>query len=377
MFSKPFRLGVLGGGQLGAILIRHAVDFGLEVHVMDADPTAPCARYSPHFTQGSLRDAEAVKAFAHGLDALTIEIEAVNVEALKAVRDAGLRVYPSPEIIEAIQDKGTQKERLQQQGIPIVPGVLVEDRAALKALSPKLPAVLKLRRDGYDGKGVMMLRTAEDLDTAFDAPSVVEELVDIGHEIAVIVARGHDGKTAVYDPVRMVFDPALNLLDYQVCPAGLTAQQEAEAKALALRVAKGFDLVGILAIEMFVTADGRILVNELAPRPHNSGHHTIEACATSQYEALLRCLTHSPMGSPATVQPSVMVNLIEPAADAREAFDAALRAALRVEGAHLHWYGKGRGRAGRKLGHITFTAPNLATAQARADLWKRTANYPS
>lgn len=366
MFDKPFRLGILGGGQLGAMLIRHAVDFGVDVRVMDSDAAAPCARYTKDFVQGSLMDYDAVMAFAKNLDALTIEIEAVNVDALKALRDAGLRVWPSPELIETIQDKGTQKEALVASGIPVAEGTFIASKNELRENAGKLPAVLKLRRGGYDGKGVMVLRSASDIDNAFDGPCILEELVDIEHEIAVMVARNEAGDTAVYDPVRMVFDPKLNLLDYQVCPAGISSELEAEATALASRVAEGMNLVGLLAIEMFVTRDGKLLVNELAPRPHNSGHHTIEACYTSQYESLLRVLLGLPLGSAATVQSSVMVNIIEPAAERRNKMYAALHGALSAEGLHLHWYGKGGGRPGRKMGHITVCADDVETAQSRA-----------
>lgn len=366
MFDKPFRLGILGGGQLGAMLIRHAIDFGVEVRVMDGDVAAPCARYTNAFVHGSLMDYDAVVDFANGLDALTIEIESVNVDALKALRDAGLRVWPSPELIETIQDKGTQKEALIAADIPVARGIFIADKEELRAHASDLPAVLKLRRGGYDGKGVMLLREAAEIDAAFDGPCILEELVDIEQEVAIIVARNEAGEVAVYDPVRMVFDPKLHLLDYQVCPAGLSAAQETEAISLARRVAEGLNLVGLLAIEMFVTRDGRVLVNELAPRPHNSGHHTIEACATSQYENLLRVLLDLPIGSPATIQSSVMVNLIEPPADVRAAMYDALRKSLGTEGLHLHWYGKSGGRPGRKMGHVTVCADGNETAQARA-----------
>jgi 5-(carboxyamino)imidazole ribonucleotide synthase len=366
MFNKPFRLGILGGGQLGAMLIRHAIDFGLEVRVMDGDASAPCARYTNSFVQGSLMDYDTVVQFARGLDALTIEIESVNVDALKAVRDAGLRVFPSPELIETIQDKGTQKQALIDAGIPVAPGQFIGNRSELKQHVSRLPAVFKLRRGGYDGKGVMMLHGEADIETAFDGPCILEELVDIEQEIAVIVARNENGEASIYDPVRMVFDEKLNLLDYQVCPAGLPAELERQALNLARRVAEGLNLIGLLAIEMFVTRDGRILVNELAPRPHNSGHHTIEACGTSQYENLLRVLLGLPVGSPATLQSSVMVNIIEPQTESRDAMYSALQNSLDAEGLHLHWYGKGGGRPGRKMGHITVCADDVETAQGRA-----------
>lgn len=366
MFSNTIKLGVLGGGQLGAMLIRHAIDFGLDVRVMDADASAPCARYSGSFVQGSLLDYEAVMKFGEGLDVLTIEIEAVNVEALKSLRDRGLKVWPAPELIEMIQDKGTQKKALMEAGIPVVPGVRVESKEALRQHVHRLPAVLKLRKGGYDGKGVMILHEPSDINEAFDGPCVLEELADIAHEIAVMVARNEKGETVAYDPVRMVFDEALHLLDYQVCPAGLSDELRKEAVSLAVRVAEGLHLVGLLAIEMFVTRDGRVLVNELAPRPHNSGHHTIEACETSQYENLLRAVLGLALGSTRIVQDSVMVNIIEPSAEWRKAMYDSLQSALSKPGVHLHWYGKGGGRPGRKMGHITVCSNKLDDALVHA-----------
>lgn len=365
---KTPRIGILGGGQLGAMLVRHAIDFGFEVSVLDADATAPCARYVHHFTQASPLNYDAVVAFGTGLDVLTVEMEAVDADALRAVRDAGVAVYPSPELLETIQDKGLQKAFLEKHGYPVASGRLVDSRAELQQQDLQFPVVLKRRRGGYDGQGVMVLRSAADLERAFDAPSVLEEVVPIAQEIAVIVARNPSGETACYDPVGMVFHPERFVLEYQVSPVpGLTEALAAEAAALATRIATDIDLVGLLAVELFLTTDGRLVVNELAPRPHNSGHHTMEGCVTSQFEQHLRAVTGLPLGDPATLRPSVMLNYLEPGGDVPDANDTALAALLATPGVHLHWYGKSTGRKGRKMGHVTLTDATLDGVLKKAE----------
>jgi 5-(carboxyamino)imidazole ribonucleotide synthase len=361
------KVGILGGGQLGAMLIRSAIDLGLDISVMDGSAEAPCARYSSKFTQGSLMDYDAVMAFGENLDVLTIEIEAVNVQAMKDLEAKGVKVFPSPRVVELIQDKWTQKTFLQEAGIPVVPGVSVMNRAELAEKNPTLPSVLKLCRAGYDGRGVMMLRSKDDFVTAFDAPSVIEECVAIRQEISVIVARNEQGEIRCYDAVEMVFNPERFILDFQVCPANISMKEAEEAQALAKRVAEALNLVGIVAVEMFITEGGQILINELAPRPHNSGHHTIEACVTSQYEQLLRAILGLPLGDTRTTAPSVMVNILEAAIDKQATMREGLQSVQALEDAHIHWYGKGGGKEGRKMGHITITAHSAEAAMRKAE----------
>lgn len=365
------KIGILGGGQLGAMLLRYAIDYGLDVAVLDKDRNAPCARYTASFTVGNPMSYDDVMAFGKELDVVTIEMEAVNTDALKALAAMGKKIYPSPHTIETIQDKYVQKQFLQSHGIPVVNGVLVHNREELRQYADKLPACLKKCRAGYDGKGVQMLNSAADIDTAFDEPSVLEEKITLDKEISVIVARDAAGNMEVYDPVLMEFDPSLNLLDFQVCPADLSAPAVAEASELARKVATAMKLTGIMAVEMFIDPAGKIYVNELAPRAHNSGHHTIEAAATSQFEQQVRLVLGLPPGSAETTRASVMLNLIEPAAQHKAAYTNALKEMVCAGDVHMHWYGKQGGKPGRKMGHITITDNRRDDAMARAQKIKQ------
>lgn len=354
MFDN-LKIGILGGGQLGSMLLRYAIDYGLNVSVLDKDPSAPCSRYSSSFVAGDPMDYNDVLKFGEQLDIVTIEKEAVNTNALRALRDKGVRVYPSPETLELIQDKYVQKQFLKKHNIPVAMGWLVMDKAELVNYTDKLPGILKKCTDGYDGKGVLMLKTAEDFSKAFEDPCVLEELVDIKQEISVIVSRSEGGVIECYDPVLMMFDKERMLLDFQVCPAGLDDETAIRVCTIATRVAEAIDLTGIMAVEMFIATNGKIYVNELAPRPHNSGHHTIEAAKTSQFEQQLRVILGLPLGSAKTITPSVMVNILEPAAHKKHAVMEALKTILGTSDMHLHWYGKKGGVEGRKMGHVTIT----------------------
>jgi 5-(carboxyamino)imidazole ribonucleotide synthase len=366
MMASDKHIGILGGGQLGGMLIRHAIDFGVKIAILESDLNAATAQYSGHFTCGDCMDYDTVVAFGTGLDIITIEKEAVNVEALKTLRSKGVKVHPAPEIIEIIQDKYSQKQFLLSKGIPVVPGIPIHGLRDLAQHADRLPGCLKLRRNGYDGKGVMMLREATDIENAFTEPSVLEELVSIQQEIAVIVARNEQSEVTCYDPVDMVFNPKRLLLDFQLCPAVISAAHAIQAREIALQVAEEFRLVGIMAIEMFVTTGGQVLVNELAPRPHNSGHHTIEAAATSQYEQLLRAIMGYSLGNTTLHSSSIMINLLQPEQCTEQHMQQALRSILAVPNAHLHWYGKKGNKAGRKMGHITVTAPDMEQAEETA-----------
>lgn len=359
------RLGILGGGQLGAMLIQSGIGFGAHISVLELDPQGPCSLYASRFVQGDPLDYDAVMQFGEQVDVITIEKEAVNVAALISLRNKGKKIFPSPEIIGMVQDKWKQKQFLLSHGIPVVPGKLVENREQLPTLLSGYPACLKLCRDGYDGKGVMMLRGAADLAAAFDAPSVLEDYVPIKEEIAVIVARNEQGEIRFYDPVSMVFNKDKHILDYQLCPARVDERVYKTATDLAISVARAMDLVGIVAVEMFVTEDNQVIVNELAPRPHNSGHHSIEACVTSQYEQLLRAVLGLPLGDTSTTAPSVMVNIIGKA-DTGSNLRQSVFSLLTMKDVHVHWYGK-KERLGRKLGHATIKDQNIENAIAIGD----------
>lgn len=370
---ENLKIGILGGGQLGGMLIRHAIDLGLSISVMDKDVNAPCARYSSSFTLGDPKSYDDVLAFGKDLDVITIEMEAVNIDALAELEKQGKKVYPSPDTIKVIQDKYTQKQFLLAHNIPVVPGVAVERKDDLHKLESKLPGCLKKRRDGYDGYGVMVLKTPADIANAFDAPSVLEELVDIQHEIAVIVGRNAQGEVKCYDAVKMVFSEEKFVLDFQEAPAQLADSILQQANVLAEKIANSLQLVGILAVEMFVTKDNQLLVNELAPRPHNSGHHTIEASTTSQYEQLLRAILGLPLGDTHLHLPSLMMNILENeglAANRQEK----LQALLAIPGAHLHWYGKKGSRLGRKVGHVTITDSTMEAILKKAETIRKILN---
>lgn len=362
---KQQKIGILGGGQLGAMLLRSAIDFGLDIAVMDKDPEAACSHYTGSFQVGDLRDYDRVIEFGKDLDIITIEIEAVNAEALAELESRGVKVFPSPAIISMVQDKYKQKQFLEQHGLPVAPGQLVQNKAELKDKIKSWPVCLKLCREGYDGRGVMMLRSEADLESAFDAPCVIEEYVEIGLELSVIVARNEAGETRHFEPVAMMFDKRNNVLDYQLCPAPVSEAISAEACALARRVAEAAGLVGIMAVEMFVTPDNRVIVNELAPRPHNSGHHSIEACATSQFEQHLRAILNLPLGDTATLFSSAMVNLL--GNPVLQDGVAGLRPLLEMDNVHLHWYGK-QFRTGRKLGHATVKGASVEEVSLKADI---------
>jgi 5-(carboxyamino)imidazole ribonucleotide synthase len=370
---ENLKIGILGGGQLGGMLIRHAIDLGLSVSVMDKDANAPCSRYTSSFFCADPKSYEAVLEFGKGLDVITIEMEAVNIDALRELEKQGKKVFPAPDTIKVIQDKFTQKQFLLSHNIPVVPGEAVEGKNDLYKYENKLPGCLKKRRNGYDGYGVMVLKTIADVATAFDEPCVLEELVDIKHELSVIVARNEHGAVKCYDPVMMVFSGEKFVLEYQVAPAQLEEGLLKEATTLAEKIADALKLVGILAVEMFVTKDNKLLVNELAPRPHNSGHHTIEASITSQYEQLLRAILGLPLGDTGLHFPSLMMNILETAA-LNSNRPEKLQRLLDMPGAHLHWYGKKGNRLGRKVGHITITDSTMEGVVSKAETIRKILN---
>jgi len=363
---QDLKIGILGGGQLGAILLRYAIDFGLDVSVMDKDPDAPCSRHTSSFTIGDPANFEDVVRFGSQLNIITIEKEAVNTRALKHLRENGVKVYPSPETIEMIQDKYAQKLFLKENDIPVVPGNFARSRKDLEKYIDKFPVCLKKCANGYDGKGVMILKTPTDLLRAFDEPCVVEELIEIKHEISVIVSRNEHGTIECYDPVLMIFNKERLILDFQMCPANIDIDMAMQACNVAIKTAEALKLVGILAVEMFIATDGKLYVNELAPRPHNSGHHTIEAHATSQFEQQIRVILGLPMGTTKLNKASVMINILEPAAYRKNTINEALKTILCTSDVHLHWYGKSSGKEGRKMGHVTIVETNIENALSKA-----------
>ena len=370
-FYQPFlsgthTLGVLGGGQLGRMLIRSAIDFNLDVHVLDPSPQAPCHAIATRFTPGSLTDFDTVYAFGKTCDLLTIEIENVNTEALRKLRDEGIPVYPEPEVIELIQDKREQKQFYRKHHIPTADFVLTESRADLAQHKAMLPAVHKLGRAGYDGRGVQKLRSEADLPKGFDQPGLLEKLINFEKEISVIVARNARGEVATFPVVELVFHPEKNLVEYLFAPAHLPEALAHRADQLARTVIEQLNMTGLLAVEMFVTPQGEVLVNEVAPRTHNSGHHTIEANVTSQFEQHLRAILNMPLGSTATKTPAAMVNLLGEDGYEGPARYEGLDEALATEGVSVHLYGKKTTKPFRKMGHVTMVAPTIEALKAKA-----------
>jgi 5-(carboxyamino)imidazole ribonucleotide synthase len=371
-YSHSFKLGVLGGGQLGRMLIQEAVNYDVNVAILDPSPNAPCAHLVQEFVVGDFADYDAVYNFGKDKDVLTIEIEHVNVEALRKLKSEGVAIYPDPEIIHIVQDKGLQKAFYRDHQIATADFVLINSKDEIAAHQDRLPFMQKLRSGGYDGRGVTAVRNEEELSQAFDAPSVLESFVDFEKEISVIIARNPSGEVKSYPVVELEFNSEANLVEYLFSPAIISSAVEEKAHSLAHRIVEELNFVGILAVEMFVTKTGDVLVNEIAPRPHNSGHHTIEANITSQYEQHLRAILNLPLGSTAIINPAVMVNLLgEPGYSGPVNYEG-LQEALSWEGVHVHIYGKADTKPFRKMGHVTVVARSLEEATTLARRVKST-----
>ena len=360
-------LGVLGGGQLGRMLIQSAVNYNQDIHILDPDPNAPCKDLAQKFQVGSLKDYDTVIAFAKACDVITVEIENVNTEALQVLSDQGKKVFPQPHILKLIQDKREQKQFYKANGIPTADFILTESKSDTIAQANFLPAVNKLGREGYDGRGVQILRTEEDLEKAFDAPGLLEKLIDFDREIAVTVARNEAGDLAVYPAVECAFHPTANLVEFLFAPAEISAEIEKKAQEIAKEVILKLEMVGILAVELFVTKKGEILVNEIAPRPHNSGHHTIEANFTSQFEQHLRSVMNWPLGEPGLRCPAAMINLLGEEGFTGPAVVEGQEEALRQKGVYIHLYGKKITKPFRKMGHVTVLDDNMTRLKERAN----------
>jgi 5-(carboxyamino)imidazole ribonucleotide synthase len=370
-FYQDFRLGILGGGQLGRMLIQSCTNFDVFTVVLDPSDLAPCKDLASEFHQGSLTDFDTVYKFGKQVDLLTIEIENVNVAALYQLEREGLAIHPQPRIIDIIQDKRSQKQFYRDHDIPTPEFLLVDDRAAIKQHLDFLPVFNKIGRGGYDGGGVQRLDTVADLDKAFDAPGLLEQFVDFEREISVIAARNANGEIAVYPAVECVFDPEYHLVDYLVAPSAAAPAVLARAEAVARQVVASLEIVGLLAVEMFITRDGEVLVNEVAPRPHNSGHQTINANYTSQYEQHLRAILNLPLGATTIKTPSAMVNLLGAEGCSGPARYEGLAELLRIEGVNLFLYGKKMTRAKRKMGHVTILDTDMQRLLAKVELVKK------
>ncbi|MFZ9955246.1 MAG: 5-(carboxyamino)imidazole ribonucleotide synthase [Flavobacteriales bacterium] len=371
-FYKGFKIGVLGGGQLGRMLLQKSYSYNVEMAFVDPDPKAPCREISNWFYKGDLNDFQMVYDFGKKCDVVTIEIENVSVDALSKLEKEGIKVFPQPAALKTIQDKGLQKLFYQKNNINTAEFFLIENKNEISLFADKFPIVQKLRKGGYDGKGVQILKDVNDLDKAFDAPSVLERLVDIKKEISVIAARSQDGSVTAYPPVEMEFNPEANLVEFLFSPADISKEVENHAMQLAKDIITKLDMVGILAVEMFVTPNNDVVVNEVAPRPHNSGHQTIEGNETSQYDQLLRCLIGMTLGSTEITIPSVMVNLLGEKGYVGAAKYDCIEKVMATPGVNVHLYGKGDTKPFRKMGHVTIVDKDLNKAKEKARFVKDT-----
>jgi len=349
------------------MLLQAAIDWNLRIHVLDPDADAPCRTLCTQFATGSLTDYDTVYQFGQSVDVLTIEIERVNVDALEALEREGKRVYPQPSVIRTIQDKRLQKQFYRDHNLPTADFVLTDNRVDTIRHADFLPAFHKLGRDGYDGRGVQRIATSADFDKAFDAPGLLEKAVDFEKELAVIVARNERGEVQTFPTVEMVFHPELNLVEYLFAPAEITSDVDQQAQSIARQTAAAFGIVGILAVEMFLDKQGQVLINEVAPRPHNSGHHTIQANVTSQFEQHWRAILNYPLGDTTFYQPAAMLNLLGEAGHTGPAEYEGLETLLAMPGVFPFFYGKAITKPFRKMGHVTVMDADMDTLRQKVD----------
>ncbi|MBE9562501.1 MAG: 5-(carboxyamino)imidazole ribonucleotide synthase [Proteobacteria bacterium] len=366
-FPYPFkRIGIIGGGQLAQMSAQVAKTMGFYVTILDSSTQCPASDIADAQIIGSLYDSEKLRALADVSDVLTYDIEHIDIKTLQELDNEGHAIFPSPKVLEIIQDKLKQKQLFEQHNIPTAKFEQV-DKLTSEHLA-KLPIVQKARMGGYDGKGVVVLK--DNLADALQTPSIIEELIDFDKELAIIIARGIDGITACYPVVEMVFDSKTNICDIVAAPAKISSEIEQQARKIALQAIEALDGVGIFGVEMFLTHDGQVLINEIAPRPHNSGHYTMEACVTSQFEQLIRIISYLPLGNTDLLKPAVMLNLLGEAGHNGQPILVGLPEALAISGLTLHWYDKETTRPFRKMGHITVLDDNLDAAITKVELAK-------
>ena len=370
--DQDYKLGILGGGQLGKMLCQATSRWDLHTHVLDASIEFPAGVVARSFTEGNFKDYDDAFNFGKAMDAVTIEIESVNSEALRELRNNGITVHPNPDSLDIIKDKGIQKQFYVDHGLPTSVFTLYDGKGevqqAVDAGQIQFPFVLKARRDGYDGRGVAIIKGQPDLDECFDAPCLIEPKLDIDLEVAVVVARNEQGEVKSFPTVGMEFHPTANLVEFLFCPSGIGPALEQEAVQIAQSTIEAFDICGLLAVEMFITTDGEVVINEVAPRPHNSGHHTIEACSVSQFEQHVRGVTGLPLADPVLRCPAVMINILGSDGYTGKAVYEGVDESLALGDVHVHLYGKEVTKPFRKMGHATILAPRLEQAIEKAKL---------
>lgn len=375
-FSSDFTLGILGGGQLGKMLLTETRKFDITTKLLDPSPDAPCRIACNTFVQGNLTDFNTVYNFGKDVEVLTIEIENVNIEALEKLQTEGVKVYPSPQTIKNIQNKATQKQFYATHGIPTASFQVFQNTESLKkAINEQqltLPFVWKSARFGYDGNGVKIVRQLTDLNLLPNDQCIAESLVPFKKELAVIVARNAKGQVRTYPVVEMEFHPEANQVEYVLCPARIEEAVAQKARTIAIQVAQAFEVVGLLAVELFQTENDEILVNEVAPRPHNSGHYSIEAAYTNQFEQHLRAILNLPLGSTESKVAGVMVNLVGAEGYQGKVVYENIEQIMAMEGVTPYIYGKKETRPFRKMGHVTIVNPNINKARQIAEQVKNT-----
>ncbi len=368
------KVGILGGGQLGKMLVQAGSKLGYPLYILEKNKDFPTPKIWPNVIYGDFTRYEDVMAFGSEMDIITVEIEAVNTQALHDLVAQGKKVYPQPDILDTIKDKGLQKSFYQDSGFPTSDFILSADKSEVLSLiesgNIKLPFVQKSRTDGYDGKGVTIIKAESDFDQIFDVPSVIEDLVDIETEISIIVARNPKGEVQSFPAVEMMFHPTANLVEFLISPSKISEDLQERCKRISEALVQKMGIVGLLAVELFVTKSGEVLINEVAPRPHNSGHHTIEANATSQYEQHIRAIMNLPLGKTDILSPVAMVNILGHPDHTGDASYDGLEECLQIPEAHIHLYGKTTTKPFRKMGHATVVARSLEDAIKRARILK-------
>jgi 5-(carboxyamino)imidazole ribonucleotide synthase len=373
--TSNLKLGIIAGGQLGKMLIQEASKWDIITYVLDQDDHCPAGKIASYCIKGSSLDYDDVYRFGKLVDILTFEIENVNTGALKKLKSEGHRIIPDPEILELIQDKGLQKGFYKKNGIPTSSFVICASKDEILQNIENgdidFPFVQKLRKGGYDGRGVAMISNSTDLRKLLPGSSIIETKVDIAKEIAVIAARNNKGEIKCYPVVEMLFDPHANLVDKLICPSSITVEQSEKAIHLASEIIELLNMEGLLAVEFFVDSNGDVIVNEIAPRPHNSGHHTIESIFTSQFEQHLRAILNLPLGSTKLKLPSVMINILGAEGYKGDAIYEGLTESMAIDGVKIHLYGKKITQPFRKMGHVTVMSSTLECALKKAEKVKR------
>lgn len=369
MEQKSFeniKIGILGGGQLGRMILQEAINYNIDLHILDPNENAPCSGLSPHFVQGDFNNYDDVMAFGKNLDVITIEIEHVNIQALKDLESMGKQVFPQAQVVEIIQDKGLQKEFYKKHNLPTADFTILDSDVKSGLKNSSFPLVQKMRKGGYDGKGVQIIKSVDMLETAFDAPSVIEDMVPFEKELAVIVHRNIQGEINAFPCVEMEFNPKSNLVEFLFSPAEISDEIEQKAQEIAKNCAGKFNIVGTLAVEFFLLKSGELLINECAPRVHNSGHHTIECNYTSQFMQHLRAIANLPLGNTSIKSPGVMVNLVGEEHHQGIAKIEGFEEVLKMGNVYVHLYGKTETKPNRKIGHATIIHQNLDKAKELA-----------